>query len=71
MAKISHAFTMTTEDWNSFCEETLVKISPYLIVVIPVFIEELPKELAYGAILVFLLQRLQSFLILFISKHKV
>ncbi len=71
MEKISKSFSMTIDDWEKFSNETLLKIGPYLVVIIPVFLEQLPKDMAYGAILVFLLQRLLSFLILFLSKHKV
>ncbi len=42
MEKISKSFSMTIDDWEKFSNETLLKIGPYLVVIIPVFLEQLP-----------------------------
>ena len=71
MAKISKAFTMTAEDRKAFMDQTLKSLAPYLVVIIPVMIEQLPKDWAYAAIVIWGLQRLLSYLLLWIPAHKV
>lgn len=71
MAKFSERFQMRSEDWKKFGTEILTKMYPYLIVLIPVAISQLPPEASYTVIAVWILQRLQTLLTLWISKHKI
>ena len=68
---ISKNFQMTSADWEKLGTETLTKLAPYLLVLIPVALSQLPPEASYTVIFVWVLQRLQTFLTLWIGKHKV
>lgn len=68
---ISERFKMRSEDWKKFGTEALTKLAPYLLVLIPVALSQLPAEASYTVIVVWVLQRLQTLLTLWISKHKV
>ena len=68
---ISKPFQMTSADWTIFADTTLVNLAPYLVALIPVMIERVPADWAYATIAVFLLQRIWSFLKLYITKHKI
>lgn len=71
MAKVSAPFQMTTKDWEVFANTTLINLAPYLVAIIPVAIERVPADWAYATLTVFLLQRLWSFLKLYVTKHKI
>lgn len=62
---------MTTKDWEVFANTTIINLAPYLVALIPVIIERVPADWAYGTIAVFLLQRVWSFLKLYVTQHKV
>lgn len=68
---VSKKFQMTTKDWEVFANTTIINLAPYLVVLIPVIIERVPADWAYGTIAVFLLQRVWSFLKLYVTQHKV
>lgn len=68
---MSKRFEMKKEDWQKFGTEALTKLAPYLLVLIPVALSQLPAEASYTVIVVWVLQRLQTLLTLWISKHKV
>jgi hypothetical protein len=62
-------------DWNSadtkaFLREALKVSAPYLIVIIPVLIDQLPKEVAWASIAIFLLQRARSVIEIYLSGKK-
>lgn len=68
---VSKSFSMTSQDWTIFANTTLINLAPYLVALIPVAIERVPADWAYATVAVFLLQRLWSFLKLYVTKHKV
>lgn len=56
----SKKWAWNREDTLKFLKEALRVSAPYLIVIIPVLIEQLPKEWAYSAIVIYVLQRVRS-----------
>jgi hypothetical protein len=59
-------------DWNSadtkkFFEDLLRVSAPYLVVIIPVVISQIPDEVAWGVTVVWLLQRARVALNLFLQ----
>lgn len=71
MAKvISKSFSWTSAQRKEFFDLTVKNLSPYLIVLIPVIIDQLPKEAGWAVIAVFLLQRALSFFRLYVVEVK-
>ena len=68
---VSKSFSMTPQDRAIFWNTTLINLAPYLVALIPVAIEQVPVDWAYATVVVFLLQRVWSFLKLYVTKHKV
>lgn len=58
----SRKWQWNSADTQKFLKETLKVLAPYLIVIIPVVIDQLPKDWAYAATVIFLLQRARSVL---------
>lgn len=63
----SKSFSWNSEDTKKFLGETLRVLAPYLVVVIPVLINQLPKDFAYSAIILFVLQRVRSAVELYLA----
>ena len=66
----SKRFTLNKADLQAFGEETLKVVGPYLLVIIPVLMEQLPKEWVYASTTIFVLQRIRSLIVLFLSGKK-
>ena len=65
MNKSSKAWTWNKADTKAWVLQTLKSLAPYVIVLIPVIIGEIPKDYAYSAIIIWILNRaLSAFLIL-------
>ena len=60
--KPSKAWSWNKADTQKFLKEALRFLAPYLIVIIPVVIGELPKDWAYATIVIWILNRIVSFL---------
>lgn len=65
--KPSKSFSWNSADTQKFLKESLRVLAPYLIVVIPVLIQQLPKDYAYSAVVLFVLQRVRSAVELYIA----
>lgn len=63
----SKSFSWNSEDTKKFLGETLRVLAPYLVVVIPVLINQLPKDWAYASVILFVLQRVRSAVELYIK----
>ncbi len=58
--KPSKKFSWNKEDTIKFLKDAVRVSIPYVIVIIPVIIEQLPKEWAYSAAVIYVLQRVRS-----------
>lgn len=58
--KPSKQWQWNKADTLKFLKEALRVLAPYLVVIIPVLIEQLPKEWAYSAAVIYVLQRVRS-----------
>jgi len=58
--KPSKAWKWNKADTIKFFQDSVRVLSPYLIVIIPVLIEQLPKDWAYSAMVIYALQRVRS-----------
>ncbi|TVL99536.1 MAG: hypothetical protein CV087_17405 [Candidatus Brocadia sp. WS118] len=56
----SKKFSWNREDTVKFAKDALRVLAPYLIVIIPVLIDQLPKEWAYSAAVIYVLQRVRA-----------
>ena len=65
--KPSKRFTFNKADWVVWSHQAITVLAPYLVVIIPVLISQIDKDWAYSAILVYLLQRVWSFLKLWVA----
>ena len=65
--KQSKRFHWNKVDTVKFGKDALKVLAPYLIVIIPVLITQLPNDWAWSAILIFILQRIRVALELFWS----
>jgi len=63
----SRKYSFNRSDLSKFGKDALKVLAPYLIVIIPVLISNLPEEAAWSAIAVFLLQRVRVAIELFIK----
>ena len=54
----SPRFTWNYTDTYNWCIQTLIFLAPFILALIPVVIEKLPKEMAYGTVLLFVLNRI-------------
>jgi len=55
--KQSKKFTFNKADAIAWSKDALKVLAPYLIVLIPVMIEQLPKEAVWTGVAIFVLQR--------------
>lgn len=63
----SKKFTWNSEDTKAFLKESLKVLAPYILVILPVLIGQIPADWAYASVVIFLLQRLRSAILLFIQ----
>ena len=63
----SKRFTWNKADTVKFLKDTLRVLAPYLIVIIPVILSQIPDDWAWSAIVIFLLQRARSAIELFVA----
>ena len=56
----SKAWKWNKQDTIKFLQDSVRVLAPYLIVIIPVLIEQLPKDWAYSAMVIYALQRARS-----------
>lgn len=56
----SKAWKWNKADTVKFLQDSVRVLAPYLIVIIPVLIEQLPKDWAYSAMVIYALQRVRS-----------
>ncbi len=56
--KQSARFTWNHADTIAWFNKAVAVLAPYLVVIIPVLISQLPKDWAYSAILIYVLQRI-------------
>ena len=55
--KQSVRFSWNSADTRAWLDKAIKVLVPYLVVIIPVLISQLPKDWAYSAIVVYVLQR--------------
>lgn len=65
--KPSKSFSWNKADTVKFLQDSLRVLGPYLIVIIPVLIGQVPKDVAWSAVAIYLLQRARSAIELFIA----
>lgn len=65
--KPSKSFSWNGADTKKFLGETLRVLAPYLVVILPVLIQQLPKDWAYASVVLFILQRVRSAVELYIA----
>ena len=65
--KKSLRFHWNKADTTVFLQQAVRVLAPYLIVILPVLIGQIPKDWALAAVTLYVLQRIQSALILFIQ----
>ena len=58
--KPSKKWAWNKTDTIQFLKDSVRVLAPYLIVIIPVLIEQLPKDWAYSAMVIYALQRVRS-----------
>ena len=63
----SKRFQWNSADTQKFLQESLKVLAPYLLVIIPVLLQQIPQDWAWSAIVIFLLQRARSALQLFVG----
>lgn len=56
----SKKWSWNRADTVQFLKDSVRVLAPYLIVIIPVLIEQLPKDWAYSAMVIYALQRVRS-----------
>lgn len=59
---LSGSWKLNKSDWIGWGNRTLQTLAPYLVVLIPVVIEKLPRDWAYATITVWVLQRIYDLL---------
>lgn len=65
--KKSLRFHWNIQDTKAFLWQAVKVLAPYLIVILPVLIGQIPKDWAWAAVTLYVLQRIQSALVLFIQ----
>lgn len=65
--KKSLRFHWNKSDTQAFVGQAVKVLAPYLIVILPVLIGQIPKDWAWAAVTLYVLQRIQSALVLFIQ----
>ena len=55
--KESKRLQWNKQDTIKFAQDALKVLAPYLVVIIPVLISQIPDEVAWGGIAIFVLQR--------------
>ena len=63
----SKRFTLNRADLTAWSQQTLIFLAPYLIALIPVIINQVPKEWEYGVITVWVLNRIWDLLRRFVA----
>lgn len=63
----SKRFQWNRVDTENFLKEALKVLAPYIFVIIPVLLQQIPQDWAWSAIVIFLLQRARSALQLFVG----
>lgn len=58
----SKRFTLNRQDLIAWGRQTLIFLAPYLIALMPVFIEKVPKDWEYGVLAVWILNRIWDLL---------
>lgn len=64
---VSPKYELIKEDWIAAGKRALIFLAPFLLVLIPEIISQLPKEAAYYTIALFLLNRLTDLLRRYVS----
>ena len=65
--KQSKRFSYNKADLIAFGKDALKVLAPYLLVIIPVLVSQIPDDYAYSAILLFILQRARVAIELFLK----
>ena len=65
--KQSAKFSWNKADTIKFFKEALTVLAPYLLVIIPVLIGQIPQDWAYAAVAIYVLNRIRSALVLWYS----
>ena len=63
----SKKFTWNKEDTIKFLKDALKVSAPYLIVIIPVLLNQIPEDWGYATITIFILQRVRKALELYLA----
>lgn len=66
----SKRFTLNKQDLIAWGQQTLIFLAPYLIALIPVFINQIPKDWEYAVITIWGLNRIWDLLRRFVSGKK-
>ena len=51
-------FTWSKKDTIAWCQQAIKVLAPYLIVIIPVVVAQLPRDWAYATIVIYILNRI-------------
>lgn len=65
--KPSAQFSWNKADTIKFAQEAVKVLAPYLIVIIPVLIGQVPQDWAYAAVTIYILNRIRSAVMLYIA----
>lgn len=65
--KQSKAWEWNKADTKKFLLDTLRVLGPYILVIIPVVLQQIPSDYAYASIIIFILQRIRSAVELYLS----
>jgi len=63
----SKKFQWNKADTAKFLQDTLRVLAPYFVVILPVVLQQIPKDWAYSAILIFVLQRIRAAVELYLA----
>lgn len=66
----SKRFTLNKQDLIGWGQQTLTFLAPYLIALIPVFINQIPKDWEYAVITIWILNRIWDLLRRFVAGKK-
>jgi hypothetical protein len=67
---VSKRFKWNKEDTIKFAKDTFKVLAPYILVIIPVLIGEIPSDWAYASISLFILHRIRAAAELFVAGKK-
>lgn len=65
--KQSARFSWNKADTIKFFKEALTVLAPYLLVIIPVLIGQIPQDWAYAAVTIYVLNRIRSVITLWLA----